>query len=156
MSSPQETAEAILIVLKRILKWLLIASISIGVLIWAFFGYTDHQRSQDYEKKKKQEEKVTIYAYYPGEGCAVGYPYFYVIKNNSDKEVSKVEFWVEVRKKGFSKPLNSYTSIEEYKILKPEDKWARCFRAENKDWDGDVTEKDVEIVVTWKNVTFSK
>lgn len=142
-------------VIKRILKWLLIASISIGVLIWVFFGYTDYQRSQDYEKKKKQEEKVTIFGYL-GEGCAVGYPYFYIIKNNSDKEVSKVEFWVEVRKKGFSKPLNSYTTIEEYKILKPQDNWARCFRAENKDLTGDVTEKDVEIVVIYKNVTFSK
>ena len=156
MKTPNETAEAILIVIKRIMKWMLIALLAIGLLVGAFVGYTDYESSKEYKKKIEQEEKVTIWADYQKSDCAVGYPYFYVVENNSDKEVSKVKFTVQVRKKGFSNPLNSYTSLEEDKILKPKENFIRCFRAQNKDYNGDVKEKDVDIVVTYKDVTFSE
>ncbi len=156
MSTPAETAEAILIVIKRIMKWMFVASLGIGLLVGAIVGYTDYQSSQEYEKKSEQEKKVTIWADYQNGDCAIGYPYFYVVENNSDKEVSKVKFTVQIRKKGFSNPLNSYTSLEEDKILKPKENFVRCFRAQNKDYNGDVKEKDVDIVVTYKEVTFSE
>ncbi len=156
MSTPAETAEAILIVIKRIMKWMFVASLGIGLLVGAIVGYTDYQSSQEYEKKSEQEKKVTIWADYQNGDCAIGYPHFYVVENNSDKEVSKVKFTVQIRKKGFSNPLNSYTSLEEDKILKPKENFVWCFRAQNKDYNGDVKEKDVDIVVTYKEVTFSE
>jgi hypothetical protein len=155
MSSSQEKAEVILIVIKRILKWLLIASITITILVGVIASYIDYKNTQEYTKKREEEDKVIIFADYHKSDCQTGYPYYYIIENLSDKIVTKVTFTVEVKKKGFSSALNSYTSIDEDKILNPKERYTRCFRAQKKDYDGEVKEKDVEIVVTYKDVTFS-
>jgi hypothetical protein len=155
MSTPKETAEAILIVIKRLMKWILIASVSIGVVIGAFIAYTDYRNEIVRKKKKEQEDKVTIVAAYQKKDCDVSYPYFYGVVNDSDKVVTNVRFAVEIRKVGFSNVLNSYTSMDEDKILQPKEGFGRCFRANKKDYSGELKEKDVEIVVTYKNVTFA-
>ena len=156
MTTAKETAEVILIVIKRIIRWIFVTLIAIGIIVGAIAWYIDYQNAQEYKAVIQQEEKVTITAGYKTSDCTDGFPYFYIVENNSDKEVTKVKFTVEVKKTGFSNPLNSYTSIEEDKILKPTEKFVRCFRAQNKDYNGHVKEKDVEIGVTYKNVTFSK
>ena len=151
MKKPNEIAEAILIVIKKFLKWILITIIAIVL----FAAYFDYNNGKEYKKKQEREAKVTIVGYYKEpNGCDVGYPYLYEVRNTSDKTVVKTDFTVEIRKKGFSSALNRYTSIDEDKILKPGEGYARCFRAQNKDFSGDVKEKDVDIIVEYKNITF--
>ena len=155
MTTPSERAEAILIVIKRVLKWILISVFVVAVLGISIISFLDYQSSRDYKKRKEQEDKVEIVANYGKSDCEAGYPYFYGVVNNSDKEIKNVRFSVEIRKKGFSSALNSYTSIDEDKILKPGEGYGRCFRATKKDYSGELKEKDVDIVVTYKDVTYT-
>ena len=57
MSSSQEKAEVILMVIKRILKWLLIASITLAIIIGVIASYIDYKNKQDYTKKREEEDK---------------------------------------------------------------------------------------------------
>ncbi len=155
MSQTNEKAEAILIVIKRILKWIAITVAVIAGAITIFVQYSDWS----YEKREKarfeREAKVVVTAGYPdGKDCQEGFPYFYGVVNNTNQTVKKVTFQVEIKKKGFSKTLNSRTEIEEDKILKPTEGYGRCFRATTEDYTTPLKEKDVEIVITRKSVEF--
>lgn len=156
MSSANERAEAILIVIKKLFKWLAIGLlIFIGVILsFIFFAskYEDYQTA----KKKKIEDKISIKAFHPKEGpCDKDYPYQYEIFNNSGKVVEKVEFNVSIKRIGFSNELNGYTKIEEDKIIPNGEGWGRCFRASaNGDYRRNLTDGDVEIEIKYKEITF--
>lgn len=154
MADANQTAEAILIVIKRIFKWIVIALIVVSVCIGLVAWVLDYTSTREHRKKQEQDNKVSIVASRNDEQCTSAYPYFYGIVNGSEKTVNNVKFSVEIRRKGFSSVLNSYTSIDEDKILKPGEGYGRCFRATKKDYDGDVKDKDVDIIVTYKDVTF--
>jgi hypothetical protein len=146
--------EAILTVIKKLLKWILLILLAIVILFGAFFYYLDYKDKEERVKRKKLEDKVSISVYYSGKTCSPGYPYFYGIVNNGDLVVNQVTFTVELRRKGFSRILNSYTSLTEDKILKPGEGYGRCFRASRDGVGGDLTETDVDISVVYKNVIF--
>jgi len=154
MSESNVKAEAILIVIKTILKWIGIAIVGIGILIYLISQY------QDYEQKqiKKIEDKVSIKAFHPKDApCSKDFPYQYIITNDSGRTVEKVTFAVGVKRIGFSSDINRYTSIDEDKIILNNEGYGRCFRAYDANEYGKLlTEKDVDIVVTYKNVTFSE
>lgn len=156
MSTANENAEAILIVIKRILKWIFITILTIVVILGIISSYYYFKNEIDSKKKKEEEDKISITAEYQKDICEKDYPYFYGIVNNGNKTVSSVNFSVEIKKKGYSSALNSYTSFTEDKILKPGEGIGKCFRAENKTYNGNVTEKDVDIFVKFKNVTFEE
>ena len=148
MTTPKETAEIILIVIKRIIKWILITVVLLGIGVTVIFEISEWY-------KEKSTKKVVVDAFYPKKGeCFKDYPYEYIIFNESEKTIEKVKFTVEIRKKGFSNVINSYTYIDNYKILKPKEGWSECFRAQGLDYKVDVTDKDVDVVVKDKYVTF--
>jgi hypothetical protein len=156
MTTKNETAEAILIVIRKIIKWILFAALCLATAVAALIYYKHYKDEEDRKVKKIREDKVLIMTHDVGIECKPSHPYAYAVINNSDWEVKKVDFSVEIRRRGFSSPLNSYTSIDEDKILKPGEGYARCFRAQSKDYRGQLTEKDVEIIITYKSVTFAE
>lgn len=156
MSSANEKAEVILIVIKKFFKWLAIGLAiiiaAISALLFVGSKYEDYQE----EKKKKIEDKVSIKAFYPKEGpCEKEFPYQYIISNESGKVIEKVEFNVSIKKIGFSSELNGYTKIEEDKIIPNGEGWGRCFRASaNGNYRKNLTDSDVEIEIKHKEITF--
>lgn len=154
MSEAKIKAEAILIVIKRILKWIGISFLGIGLLIFLGFQY------EKYEAKKRRqiEDKVSIQAFHPKEGpCEKDFPYQYIIVNESGKVIKKITFTVGIKRTGFSSDINRYTSIVEDKIIQNKEGWGRCFRAEDANQYGkSLTEKDVEIEITYKNIEFKE
>jgi hypothetical protein len=156
MSQANEKAEAILIVIKRILKWIAITVAVIVGAITIFVQYSDWASERREKARFAKEDKVVVKALYPEEkDCQEGYPYLYTVVNNTNQTVRKVTFQVEITKKGFSKVLNSRTEIEEDKILKPNEGYGRCFRATSEEsYSKQVTEKDVVINITRKSVEF--
>lgn len=154
MSSANETAEAILIVIKRLLKWILLSGVAIGVVIYLLVQIVEYW---EWYTTGRHKEKVEIDFHVAKlNDCDKEYPYLYIVRNNSDKTIDETEFTVEIRNKGYSSALNSYTSIKESKILKQNEATAGCFRAERKDNNGYVIEKEVDFDVTYKGVKFKK
>ena len=154
MSSANETAEAILIVIKRLLKWILLSGVAIGVVIYLLVQIVEYW---EWYTTGRHKEKVEIDFHVAKlNDCDKEYPYLYIVRNNSDKTIDETEFTVEIRSKGYSSALNSFTSITESKILKPNEATAGCFRAARKDNNGDVIEKEVDFDVTYKGVKFKK
>lgn len=165
MSSASEKAEVILIVIKRIIKWILITAMIIAGIILIVIIHGDYRYNRDmdlrleYEREKQElEGNVVINAMHAaGMGCQKDYPYFYSVKNNTNKTVRMVKFKVDLMRKGFSKPLNEITELEEDKILKPGESYGRCFRViSNEDYVTPVTERFVDITVSGKRIEFSE
>ena len=156
MGSPNETAEAILIVLKKILKWIFFGSLlSVAVL---FIG-TKVETLWEWQTNGKHAEKVTIkfVTFLKDEECSKDYPYMYVITNESSKVVEETNFSVEVRRVGYSNVINSYTNITDSKILKPTETSMNCFRTTTTEYKSEVIkDKDVDYSAIYKRVKFAK
>jgi hypothetical protein len=152
MSDAKIRAEAILIVIKKILKWIGLSFVCVGLLIFLAYLYEQYEAKQS----KEIEDKVSIRAFHPKEGpCSKDFPYQYVVFNESGRVVEKVTFTVRIKRSGFSSDINRYTSISEDKIIQNEEGWGRCFRAEDANQYGkNLTEKDVDIVIDYKDVKF--
>lgn len=152
MSTAKEKADVVLIVIKRIVKWVVIAAA-------VFFGFVFlvHRAEEERHKERIElEDKVVVNAVVPDDkDCEVDYPYLYTVVNKTEKTVERVTFAVEIRRQGFSTPLNAFTQIAEDKILKPNEGYVRCFKAYS-DTGGrnPVTEKNVDIKITNKIVYF--
>jgi hypothetical protein len=152
MSEAKIKAEAILIVIKTILKWIFLSIIGIGILIFIGFQYSEYET----KKSKAIEDKVVIKAFVPNEIlCSKDFPYQYSISNYSGKTIEKTTFTVGVKRIGFSSNINRYTSIDEDKIIHNNETYIRCFRAEDANRNN-LTEKDVHIEITYKNIDFKK
>ncbi len=158
MSSANEKAEVILIVIKRLIKWILLSLLAAGAIFVSFIYVLDYKSSIEQKKKNELESKVKINLFYANDGlCDTTYPYAYQILNESNKIVESVEMTIKIFKKGFSKELNRYTSLTEDKILKPGEGWQGCFRAiSDEDYNQPVTEKDVEFEISYKDIKFKE
>ncbi len=154
MSSANETAEAILIVIKKIMKWIFFAA---AALVVVFFSVIQVNVFWDWLTVERHAEKVQITLNVADSGdCSKDYPFIYIVQNKSEKTVEEVQFSIEVRKKGYSNKINSYTSITESKILKPNEKTASCFRVERDDYKGSITDRDVDFKLSYKSVKLEK
>ncbi|MCX7104733.1 MAG: hypothetical protein NTU70_05590 [Methylococcales bacterium] len=153
MGRPQETAEVILIVIKRIIKWILITGVLVGIGIQVIFEISEWY---GYQTEGKYKEKVIITAGTEGFDCPKDYPYQYHIINESEKTIEKVAFTIGITKKGFSNEINAYTPIDSYKILKPKEGFGNCFRTQGVDNNVDIKDKDVDIFIKYKDITFVK
>ncbi len=156
MSSANEKAEIILIVIKKALRWIVTILLLMIGTVTIYIQYSDW----NYEKHKKAtqelDDKVVVKAVYPDHNeCPADYPYLYLVMNNTNKTVKSVFFKVDAQKKGFSRTLNDLKQIEEYKILKPDEGWAGCFKLiSNTDFKTPITEKDIVINISDKKIEF--
>jgi hypothetical protein len=155
MSSAKEISDAILIVIKKIAKWILLTAITVGVLIFIAVKAND---LWEWQTNGRHADKVSImFVDLIEKACDKEYPYMYIITNESSKTVEEVNFSVEVRKTGYSKVINTYTSITDSKILKPSETSSMCFRAIGKDYKSEVLrDREVDYKLSYKNVKFQK
>jgi hypothetical protein len=161
LSETKEKAEVILIVIKRILKWVGIAALILVVLIGALFAVGDFFNERERKARDKENSLVLVQATY-GEVdgvfiCTKDYPYIFTVTNNSKKTVNSVEFYVNITRKGFSGDINGYDNLVSDKILAPGESWAQCFSASTKGSYGTpLSEKDVLIEIRSKDVNFKE
>ena len=154
MNEANVKSEAILIVIKKILKWISLSIVVIGILIFAGVQYEEYEA----KKRKTIEDKVLIQAFHPKEGpCSKDFPYQYFIFNDSGKTIEKVSFTVGIKRIGFSSDINRYTSLEEDKIILNNESYGRCFRAlVAGSFTEYLNESDVNIEIKYKSVRFKK
>jgi hypothetical protein len=156
MGSPNQTAEAILIVLKKILKWIVLGTL---LFVAVLFIGTKVEALWEWQTNGKYAEKVTIkfVTFLEDKECSKDFPYMYVITNESSKVVEETNFNVEVRRVGYSNVINSYTHITDSKILKPNETSMNCFRTTTTDYKSElIRDKDVDYSAIYKTVKFAK
>ena len=152
MSSAQDTADTIILVIKKLLKWIFLVALAIGAVIFIIVKANEFW---DWQTVGRHAEKVSIKFVTLIVDCEKEYPYMYMIVNQSSKTVLETEFQVEIRKKGYSNVINSYLTLTDSKILKPTESSSRCFRAISKSSDHDLlVDKEVDYSVSYKRVKF--
>jgi hypothetical protein len=154
--SAHETAEAILIVIKRVAKWIALFILGVGLFFAVIAAYDSADNYFSYEMPKK---KVSLKAIFDKEMCSSEYPLAVMVNNNSNKKLLKVNFEVVVTKKGYSSKLNEYTSYEYDRILNKNEGFPLCYAVFSKDYDKSYEKirldgEDMYVKVTDYTVTF--
>lgn len=143
--SSKETAEAILFVIRRILKWalfLIIGLVIIGVII---YGFT---KLYDWYSFGRHKDKVQVAAFFDATKCDKENQVFIGVVNDSSKTLESASFFIKVTKKGFSTQINYDQRYTYDKILSPSEGWGGCIMAVDKDYRKPFSIKDMEVVVT--------
>jgi hypothetical protein len=129
--SAKETAEAILIVIKRILKWILYAILMLSVIwgaLWALSELYDWYTHDRYLKK------IQVAAAFDKNACSAEFPLLLQIENGSSKTVTSVNIYLEVTNEGRSTILNKdYQSFDSDMILKTSEAASSCWKISGKD-----------------------
>ena len=143
------------ILLKKILKWVLIAIVLGGIGFFALMKYAEWYQWENYGKHTSQ---VTIeiqpnYKDCQGLGSAF---HRLIIKNNSEKIVKEVRVNLQAYEEGYSNLIGK-NFIKSYKILKPQTGVVLCVPLEE-EYGGDFLPKkpNLEIYISNKYVIFYK
>lgn len=131
--SANDKAQAILIVIKKLLKWVAIAIltlIAIGLLIFAWSKFDDWYTV---DRHKKNIQVVALF----GEKVCTDkkFPMLLGVVNNSTKTIEKIYVYVKVNRIGYSSKLNRWGSLDYDKIIKPGESWGQCWSVVSADYD---------------------
>lgn len=155
--SAQETAEAIIIVIKRLAKWLLFLLLGLVILGVGFWGI---DTVINYYKYDRHKDKVVVRAEFNNKECNTSeYPLYVFIGNSSEKKVMSVNFDISVNRVGRSTKLNSYDDYDSDAILKPNIGISNCYVVYGEEYDENHNKttldgKEMEVEVTNYSVVF--
>jgi hypothetical protein len=152
--SSNEKAVAVIIILKRILKWVLITAISVIALIYIAAKVGD---LMDWYTEGRHKEKVSVIAKFDKKLCEKKeHPLFIGIINDSTKTIIKTTVYVKVTKIGYSNQLNNSAAFYEDKIINVNDGWGNCWSVIAEDYRTKLSGEGMDVVVDFFNVTFKK
>jgi hypothetical protein len=152
--SSNEKAEAVIIILKRILKWVLITVISVIALIYIAAKVGD---LIDWYTEGRHKDKVSVITKFDKKLCEKKeHPLFIGIINNSTKTIVKTTVYVKVTKNGYSSQLNNSSAYYEDKIINANDGWGNCWSIIAQDYRTNLNGEGMDVVVDFFNVTFKK
>lgn len=152
--SAQENAEAILIVIKRLLKWIGIAIAVVVLFFCAALVYEKFDRWFSVERFKKD---VAVTVKFDTSLCdKKQFPLFIGVFNNSSKTIESTSVYVKVTKKGYSQKLNEYSSFKDDKILKPKEGISNCWAVEGSSYKSFLDGVDMDAELDSYYVTFKK
>ncbi len=125
MGAPQDTAEAVLIVIKRLLKWLMVGVLVlvgiaavIGGGVWAYnYAFEDLPKSQ-----------IKILVSISDARCPDTHPVSVGVVNESKRTLKSAAVKLKARLPGHSTNYAAYPSEAEFdRILKPGESWMNCW-----------------------------
>ena len=125
MAEPNEIAEAVLIVIKRLAKWLAIGCLGLialgGIIAGGVYGY-------DYVTKDYPISKIDMQVSIDSEVCSdPNWPLKVLIGNRSNNTIRRVNFKIEVRMRGRSTDLAKYHTYSSDKVLLHDEGWFQCW-----------------------------
>ena len=128
--SANETAEAILIVIKRLFKWAVLTGIGLIAIVLLCWGcYEVYSYITDGFPKSKV--KVTLIR--NDKLCTKEFPFFVGVVNNSSKTISSYSFNFEVRNKGHSTNIADWGGQNSDSVIKPGEGKGECWKIKHKD-----------------------
>jgi hypothetical protein len=131
--SANEKAEVVIIVIKKILKWVAVgfaAILSIGLLIFSYYSF------DDWYSFERHKQKVIVSASFDEKICSKEFPLLIKVINKSSKTILSINVSIDVTRNGFSSVINGYSNYDYDKIIKPEEGWGECWAVETKDSNG--------------------
>lgn len=155
--SAQETAEAILIVVKKLSKWFLyfiLGLIAFGICAGGVY------KTYEYFTYKRYQQKVLIKAEFNKKECSKsGLPLYIFIGNGSEKKILNTSLYIEVTHSGRSTKLNDYQSYESDIILDPSNGFSNCYPVFSAEYDSNNEKKqldgiDMTVKVTSYDIKF--
>lgn len=152
--SAQENAEAVLIVIKRLAKWILI-----GVVIIALLGGLMYLWStlSDWYKVDRYKSKVTVNVKFDKAECSEKeYPLSIFVGNSSIKTISHISVDVKVSRLGYSNKINNYSSFDSDKLIKPNEGFQTCWRVNSTDYNETLDGENMGVVLESFYVNFTK
>ena len=124
MSKPNEIAEAVLIVIKRLAKWISIGALGIGLLYGLGFGAIEGHKYIT-QTLPRSEIKVEVKAGH--KDCSDKHPFLVTVKNGSSKTINSIEIRVSAHKPGHSTDHAEYNAgVNSDMILMPGEGWKGC------------------------------
>jgi hypothetical protein len=120
-----EIAEAILIVVKRLLKWF---AISIGTLIVLGCIIAASYWGWNYFTYDLPKSKIEIVTSVNDERCAGEHPVFVGIVNNSDRTVMNTRIRLQAFIPGRSTNVATWNWMSDDRIIKPGKGFGQCWR----------------------------
>lgn len=131
--TPQEKAESVLIIIKKLFKWAVVGTLVVVLLFALLLGYLSIQEWFTIDRHKS---KIKVELTFNAPDCDKEYPLGVSIKNNSSKTLTNISVDFKVAKKGYSSELNNYSGITSDKILAPNEASGFCYMVESKDSTG--------------------
>jgi len=152
--SANEKAEAILIVIKRLLKWF---AFGVGGLIALCIVIYAISEVSDWYSKDRHKAKVKVGASFNPEKCDAAHPIYVGIVNDSTKTITNFSIYLKITRDGYSKILNkSYEPLNSDFIVKPGVGAQSCWGVYSDDYNNPklLDGKNMQVEVDHFYVTF--
>ena len=151
--SAKENAEAILIVIKRILKWVVFAVLGIVVLFLCLSAYNNFD---EWFKNGRYKKNVLVKVEFDKSVCSTKeYPLHITIVNNSTKTIKSTYIDLIVTKKGYSAKINDYGGLSDDKIIEPKTTWSSCWMVKGKSYNSKLDGENMDVALDYFTVTFN-
>lgn len=127
MSDANETAEAILIVIKRLAKWITLGVLGIILLLGFAFGVFEGHK---YVTNTLPKSQIDIIITTKEEGCTDEYPIKVAVFNGSSKTVKSIDITLSAMKPGHSTNYARWNAEATYdRVLSHGQSWQACWRS---------------------------
>jgi len=123
--TPKETAEVILIVIKRIAQWLIVAMLAFALLLGVLVGGL---HARDWYLQGRHLADIQIEVSLSTALCVEDHPLFIRITNGSERTLRSASVQVDVTKLGYSTKLNDSARYLSDKVLKPGETTGSCWK----------------------------
>ncbi|MGA0882446.1 MAG: hypothetical protein ACO3QP_06505 [Burkholderiaceae bacterium] len=125
LMTPQEYAEAILIVIKRLFQWLVTAMVAIVLLLGLLVGLVF---AKDWYFQDRHLAKVQVEVSLSTALCKPDHPLFIRITNGSERTIRSTSIQVDITKLGYSTKINDEARYVSDKVLKPGETTGSCWK----------------------------
>jgi hypothetical protein len=123
--TPKETAEVILIVIKRIVQWLILAMLAFALLLGVLVGGI---HAKDWYFQGRHLAHVQVEVSLSTALCKEDHPLFIRITNGSERTIRSTSIRVDVSKQGYSTKINDEARYLSDKVLKPGETTGSCWK----------------------------
>lgn len=150
--SSQENAEAVLIVIKRLAKWILMGIIIIALLggvmyLWSTFS--------DWYQVGRYKSKITVNVKFDKAECPEkDYPLSIFVGNTSTKTIEHISVDVKVTNFGYSNKINDYSSFANDKLIEPNKGFQTCWRVNSETYGETLDGQNMAVVLESFDVNF--
>ena len=141
----QENAEAIIIVIKKLAKWMLVGVFIIALLFGVIYLWST---LSDWYQVGRHEPKIAVIVKFDKTECPEKeFPLSIFVGNSSTKTIENISVYVKVTNLGYSKKINDYSSLHSDKLIKPTEGFQACWRVDSTKFNETLDGENMAVVL---------